>query len=645
MGIIKGYDDGANITILNTVYHKSRKMQREDGKQYYSVDSLDIIYKDLDTNEKKMQHIESPDYIFWMANPDVQITHWQMFIEKSKVHPVKCKYLDIKYKIADITGNVDFFIDNLKSGNYKENDKLFMIPNIFNADMNIEDYYRWIFDRTYRNEPYPLHKLYFDIEVDTINMKGDFPEPGECPVNAITLVDEGNQKVYTLLLNNYKNPLIDEFKITNNLTTELKNFVREKVGGEQRERSFGLDKFEYRIMFYDEEIELIKDTFNVINTIKPDFALAWNIAFDLPYLIARIGILGYAPESIICHPDFPIKDCYYFIDHRADKFEERGDFACISSYTVYMDQLISFASRRKGQRAVSSFKLDFIGDFVAGVRKLDYSHITTNLAKLPYLDYHTFVFYNVMDTIVQLCVESKSADIDFIFNKALSVNTRYSKVHRQTTYLMNRAIKDFWDMGYVLGNNINKSNPKVGFPGAFVADPLLVSDKPKLKINGSPVMICDNLDDFDYKALYPSIIDENNMAPNTQHGKILLPEKIDPKENRFNNDYFDRAVWFSEDLVSGNRLDFCQRYLNLADYEEMYDDVIKYFTTIVMPCVALKQFDTITGKKILCFDIAPECKKRLAIDSTHKKLLCIDIPRKMVDINESNNNNSGNIIS
>ena len=642
MGIIKGYDDGANITLLNTIYHRPKKYET-NGK--YTTDSIDIIYKDLDTNEKKLQHIESPLYTFWMAYPSIQVTHWQMFIEKSKVFPVECKYRDIKKEIADITGNMDFFIDNLKSGNYKENDKLFMIPSVFNADMNIEDYYRWVFDRTYKNEPYQLHKLYFDIEVDTIDMKGDFPEPGECPVNAITIVDEGNKKIYTLLLNNYKNPLIDQFKITDNLTTELKNFVREKVGGEQREKSFGLDEFDYRIMFYDEEIELISDTFNVINTIKPDFALAWNIAFDLPYLIARISLLGYAPEDIICHPDFPIKDCYYFIDHRADKFEERGDFACISSYTVYMDQLISFASRRKGQRAVSSFKLDFIGDFVAGVRKLDYSHITTNLAKLPYLDYHTFVFYNVMDTIVQLCVENKSADIDFIFNKALSVNTRYSKVHRQTTYLMNRAIKDFWDMGYVLGNNINKSNPKVGFPGAFVADPLLVSDKPKIKINGSPVMICDNLDDFDYKALYPSIIDENNMAPNTQHGKILLPEKLDPKENRFNNDYFDRAVWFSEDLVSGNRLDFCQRYLNFASYEEMYDDIIEYFTTMVMPCVALKQFDTITGKKILCFDVAPDCKKRLAIDSDNKKVLCIDIPRKMVDINESSNNNSGNLIS
>lgn len=117
--------------------------------------------------------------------------------------------------------------------------------------------------------------------------------------------------------------------------------------------------------------------------------------------------------------------------------------------------------------------------------------------QLPYLDYKTFVFYNIMDTIVQLCIEHKVGDVDFVFGKALTTNTRYAKVHRQTTYLVNRAIKDFNDMGYVVGNNINKNNQKEGFAGAFVADPVNVSDKPKKKINSRAINICDNSDDFD----------------------------------------------------------------------------------------------------------------------------------------------------
>ena len=56
MGFIKGYKDGDNITLLNTIYHRPKKQL--DGK--YDTGSIDIIYKDMNTNEKKLQHIEDP---------------------------------------------------------------------------------------------------------------------------------------------------------------------------------------------------------------------------------------------------------------------------------------------------------------------------------------------------------------------------------------------------------------------------------------------------------------------------------------------------------------------------------------------------------------------------------------------------------
>lgn len=617
---IKGYPVGANITILNAIYHKPRK-DPVSGK--YGKDSIDIVYKDLNTGEKKVQHIKEPEYTYYMTNEGVPVDYNKLFIDINDVHPITCKYNDIKKDIAARTNNLDFFYDNLRNGNAKENDKLFTIPSVFNADMHIEDYYRTKFDRIYKNEPFKPTKLYFDIEADIKYMRGDFPEPGECPVNAVTLVDEDNKKVYTLLLENYDNPLIDEFKKEKGIIEELKAFVRENVGGWKNEHRYGLNEFEYKIIYYDEEINLIKDVFNVINTIKPDFAIAWNIAFDLPYLIQRIINLGYDPADIICHPDFKVKECYYHIDKRADKFEERGDYAQVSCYTVYIDQLITFASRRKGQRAVASYKLDYIGGLFAKVRKLDYSHITTKLAELPYLNYKVFVFYNIMDTIVQLCIENKIGDIDFVYSKAMAVNTRYAKVHRQTTYLINRGIKDFRDYGYIMGCNINKNNEKVGFAGAFVADPLLVSDKPKLKINGKPTMLCDTLDDFDYRALYPSIIDESNMAPNTQYGKIFFPEALDDKENRFNNPYFDRSVWFIEDLVSHDRINFCERYLKLAGYLEMYYDIINYFTTVKAPMRGLYNYNPIDGGRVMCTTVPENSMRTMVSIDNSPRVMCV----------------------
>jgi hypothetical protein len=48
-----------------------------------------------------------------------------------------------------------------------------------------------------------------------------------------------------------------------------------------------------------------------------------------------------------------------------------------------------------------------------------------------------------------------------------------------------------------MGNNCNKDTPKTPFPGAFVSDPKLNNDYSKMTLNGKPVMIFNNLDDFD----------------------------------------------------------------------------------------------------------------------------------------------------
>lgn len=619
--MIRGYDQGANISLLNVIYHKPKK-DIETGK--YSTGSIDIIFKDLDTGEKKVQHIKDPKYTYYVAKDEFVPNYNLLYIEKEKTYPVTCKYRDLKKSIAEVTNNLNWYYDNLTNGNARANDQLFTIPSIFNADMNIEDYYRFQFSRMYKNDVFPIHLLYFDIEVDGINQRGDFPELGECPVNAITLIDDKGKNVYTLLLENPSNPLIEEFKHRNGIIQELKDFVRDKVGGWKNEIRYGLDKFKYNILFYEEEIQLIHAAFNIINTLKPDFALAWNIAFDLPYLIERIKKLGYNPEDIICHPDFEEKEAWYFVDPRADKFEERGDYSQVSSYTVYIDQLITFASRRKGQRQLSGFKLDYIGEKIAKVRKLDYSHITTDIAKLPYLDYYTFVFYNIMDTIVQKCIEMKVKDIDFLFNKSMMNNTRYSKAHRQTVYLINRGISEFDKKGLIMGCNVNKSNEKVGFAGAFVADPKNVSDKPKVKINGNPINICDNANDFDYKALYPSEIDENNMSAPTMLAKIIFNEPITKVENKFNNNYYDRSVWFIEDYISGNRLDFCNRYMNFGTYSEVYNDIIEYFTKVKDPIRGLQYYDSIDGMRYLCRKVVDNKAGRViakVVDNTQPRII------------------------
>ena len=456
-----------NLTIMNTM---SSRFQDEDEKV---KEGLIKVFKDCDTGEKYKEEIINPSYTYYIAKPDKRVGYNRLFIDKNDVYAITTDHKEIAKSIAKETGNKQFYYDNMNSGNKQEIQRLHAHRDVFRSDMNIEDYYRFLFDKTYKNEPCKVTKSFVDIEADTISMLGDFPRLGECPVNAITFIYQDINQVFTFLLETSSNPLIKEFKNSvdnGSIYSELKAFIDNAVDG--RSSVFGIDKFNYNFLFYKEEdeINLIADLFSAINNFKPDFCLAWNMSFDIPYLIERIKVLGYKPEDIICHSDFSIKYCQYFVDERMkNEYAERGDFALISSYTTYIDQMIQYASRRKGRARPLSFSLDYTGEVVAKVKKLDYKHITTNISELPYKDYKTFVFYNIMDVIVQVCIESKTGDIEYMFSKALVNNTRYPKVHRQTVYLTNRGIKEFDKEGFILGNNVNKFNPKPEnkFPGVI----------------------------------------------------------------------------------------------------------------------------------------------------------------------------------
>lgn len=99
-----------------------------------------------------------------------------------------------------------------------------------------------------------------------------------------------------------------------------------------------------------------------------------------------------------------------------------------------------------------------------------------------------------------------------------------------------------------------------------------------MKLNGEAINIADNLDDFDYKSLYPSITREFNIAPNTQIGKIEIDGAIHDKENLFKYDKYCRGGQFLQDYYSNNYIEFCERWFHLAGFSDMLDDMDELFS-------------------------------------------------------------------
>ena len=498
--MIDRYPVGSDITIMNC-YYQFPKKNEETGK--YNQDFLVIVYKDNKTGEKHHQIIKKPTYTFYMSKEPLH--HNLLFIEKDKVEPYTCEYNKLEKTIAELTGNLDWFNGNIENGNRQENRRIHTVPEIFFSDTSIEDKYRFEFNKLYTNNINKINKAFFDIEVDTRWMSGDFVKPGECPINAIAFHDEKHDEIISYLLRDSRNPLIEEFE--NEVKSgkfgqeEISKFILDNVGGYKQAHRYKLENTKVKIKFFDDEIELLKTFFKNVHSYSPDFIEGWNSSgFDLEYIIWRCYTLGIAPELVMCDQSWSELVVKHYIDQKnLSEFAERGDYTFISGDVTWLDQMIQFASRRKAKiGSFSSFKLDDIGKSTAKVNKLDYSHITTNIAMLPWLDYKTFVLYNIFDVIVQKCIEMKTQDLEYIFAKCIVNNTSYKKGHRQSVYLANRMAKQFDEMGYVIGNNVNKWNEKPGkFVGALVHDPTHNNTYSKMSINGVPILLSENLQDYD----------------------------------------------------------------------------------------------------------------------------------------------------
>lgn len=584
--LLKDYPEGSDLTIFNTFYQYP--IFKESGGKLCD-DFMVLVYKNNNTGKKEFKIIMKPDYTYYkLKNKNDSVDYSRLFIEREKVEPISVPFRDLEKSIAEQTDNIDFYKQNLVNRNKSENRKLHTNPDIFFSDANIEDHYRFKFSNLYTNEINKLNKGFFDIEVDGKFAKGDFVELGECEINAVSFLDENSDKCFTFLLRNSENPLIQLFE--NKVKSgqfgfnEIHNFVIEKVGGIKNAKKFKLLDTKFEIRFFDEEIELIRDLFRTMHICSPDFIMGWNSsAFDMEYIIERVKVLGYDPADILCDQRWPIKVVKNYVDTRnLNELAERGDYTFISGLPVFIDQMIQYASRRKAKiGSYKSFKLDDIGLLEAGVQKLDYHHITNSVTELPWLDYETFVLYNIMDVIVQKCIETKTQDLEYIFSKCIVNNTIYRKGHRQTVYLINRMAADWYKMGYIIGNNVNRWNEKPPkFLGALVGDPLHTNDYSKLKIDGRPIWVCDNLQDYDYKSLYPSIMLEFNIAPNTQIGRIIIPEKVYEHENtyRIEEEKYSRGGEFIENMVTDNTIEFCKRWFHLAGIEEFLSDINEFYS-------------------------------------------------------------------
>lgn len=562
--LIKTISFRANISSED--YNKDNinfKIDSEENKKNVNKTVLIEILKDEDTNEKYFKLID-PKYTYYINKDGIENEYHVQSMPLDDVEPITVDYDDLIKNISYNLGEEDFFWDCIREKKFGKTKQVLLNPNIHGADLNLEDYYYYKFSQEYdfNNGKNNITKSFFDIEVDSIDIIGfSEPDKAEAPVNLWSYYNDYENKIIVGILRNEENPLIKEFEEKDNLD-KFKKFIKDKYIIK------GFNDIKIVIKFFNKEINLINFFFQVNNFIKPDFIGGWNSAsFDTPYLKNRIQKLGYDPNEIMNSKDIPYKYSSYHLDREQDPCENNSYFLNLD-YSNWVDYQKIFANLRKSSKR-ESYSLDSIAEEELGENKIKFKKETTTIKNSPYEDFWEFVEYNIHDTMLLAMLERQNKDLNLIYTLSNLTSTRITHTLKKTVCVKNLARKFYFEMGFVMSDNPNisygeeKVKNQKPMRGAFVADPNLNAKIGVVINNIISRYIHDHVIDFDFSALYPSVIMAFNIDETTQLGKIIY----------LNDDNTDISNELADDIICKDEIFFGNKYLDLPDINEMIEIV------------------------------------------------------------------------
>ena len=267
-------------------------------------------------------------------------------------------------------------------------------------------------------------------------------------------------------------------------------------------RPFTPTRNDHKYMCYESEHYMLRSFMHFWENNYPDVITGWNInGFDIPYLVHRIERVCGEHVAKKLSPFNYIKDK----GRETGKEESLGYiFAGIASLD-YLQLYKKFTYTNR-----ESYRLDFIAEVELGENKL--KNPEDNFKDFYTKHWDTFVKYNIHDVELVDKLEDKMRLIELAYTLAYTAKINYEDVFSPVR---------MWDMiiyNYLLKRRIaipmREENVKSeAFEGAYVKDPLV----------GPHRWIAS----FDLNSLYPHLIMQYNMSPETLVQQAFIKTSVE----------------------------------------------------------------------------------------------------------------------
>lgn len=224
----------------------------------------------------------------------------------------------------------------------------------------------------------------------------------------------------------------------------------------------------------------------------PDAVTGWNIrTFDIPYLVNRIAKILGSDEVKKLSPWGMVEEKTVSMRKGQVQIYDISGIAQMDFMDLFMKFGYSFGAQE-------SYRLDHIAYVVLGERKMSYEEYG-NLHTLYRENHQKFIDYNVRDVWLVQRMEDKIAMITLSMTMAYKAGVNYSDTMGTV------GIWDSFIHRTLMRDNIivppNEQSFKTDFAGGYVKDPQC----------GVHDWVCS----FDVASLYPNIIVQWNMSPET----------------------------------------------------------------------------------------------------------------------------------
>ena len=227
---------------------------------------------------------------------------------------------------------------------------------------------------------------------------------------------------------------------------------------------------------------------------SPDVLTGWNIEFfDIPYLVNRIAKVNGGNKEKMLSPWRMIEKREIqqpFTTQTREKYELKG-ITILDYFAIFKKFAFTYGPQE-------SYKLDHIANVVLGEKKLDFGEVS-DLNELHDTDYQKFIDYNIKDVELIDRMEDKLGLITLCLTMAYKGGVNYDSVLGTVAIWDSLIYRDLYSKKIAIPQN--EESFKGAYAGGYVKEPQI----------GMHDWVCS----FDLNSLYPSIIMQYNMSPET----------------------------------------------------------------------------------------------------------------------------------